>query len=323
MSRGPVFHEKEIVTQMKPNTRKLLAKLAMAFCAFCWGVSFVVVKDTTSQIQTNMILVFRYMISAVAIGLFCTGKFRSTKYQEVLFGGVVGAISYFAMYLQTGGLVHTTPGKSAFLTAAYCVFVPFITWIWDRKRPQLKHFAAAVLCLIGIGFIALQESFTMNIGDVMTIGCAIIFALTFVMIDKWYAKIDLARVTFFQMLVTGIVALAFVFFTKESWPALNGRAVFSVLYLSLIATALCMFLQNLAQRFIDPSSTALICSLESVFAALASVILIHERPTPKQLTGFVIVFSAVVLSQLEMKKKEPADGKGEENGPDEASDHGV
>ena len=275
----------------------------MAFCAFCWGVSFVVVKDATSQIQTNMILVFRYLISAAALGVFCIGKVRKTKWQEVLFGTVVGVINYVAMFLQTGGLVYTTPGKSAFLTAAYCVFVPFIAWIWDRKRPELRHFAAAFLCLIGIGLIALQESFSMDIGDAMTIGCAIIFALSFVMIDKWYVRLDLMRVTFFQMLGTGGVALVLALVQKEQLPVFNGKVILSVLFLSLVATALCMFLQNYAQRSIDSSTTALICSLESVFAALSSAVILRELPTIRQGVGFVIVFAAVILSQIQIKKK--------------------
>jgi len=286
---------------MSLKTKQTLAKITMVLCALSWGVSFVVVKDTLLLIPTNWTLVIRYGIAGLIMALISGKNLFKLNKAEIIYGCLVGGTAYFGMYFQTAGLNYTTPGKSAFITAAYCVMVPFITWIWTKKRPSWQHFAAAFVCIIGIGLIALNKGFTVQIGDALTLGCTIVFAVNFVMIDQWFAKLDIFRVTMVQMFITAVLALIAAPLMGETAPVITKEAIGGLLYISLIATAAGMLGQNIAQRFVDPSTTALLCSLESVFAVLASVIMGTELLSARLVIGFILVFGAVVFAQIELK----------------------
>ena len=146
--------------RMSVQTKQTLAKITMVLCALSWGVSFVVVKDTLLLIPTNWTLVIRYGIAGLIMALISGKNLFKLNKAEIIYGCLVGGTAYFGMYFQTAGLNYTTPGKSAFITAAYCVMVPFITWIWTKKRPSWQHFAAAFVCIIGIGlYLSLRTGF--------------------------------------------------------------------------------------------------------------------------------------------------------------------
>ena len=287
---------------MSLQTKQLLSKITMVLCALAWGISFVVVKDTLRLVPTNWSLVIRYMISVLVLACISGKKLLKLSRAEVIYGALVGGTAYFGMYCQTAGLNYTTPGKSAFITAAYCVMVPFIAWIWTRKRPSWQHFASAVVCIVGIGLIALNEGFTVQIGDALTLGCTIVFALNFVMIDQWFAKLDIIRVTMIQLLTTALFAMIASVASGEALPIITRESIGGLLYIALIATAAGMLGQNIAQRYVDPSTAALLCSLESVFAVLASVIMGTELLSLRLVCGFILVFAAVVFSQIDVNK---------------------
>ena len=123
-------------------------------------------------------------------------------------GLVLGAVTFLAFWVQTVGLAETTPGKNAFLTATYCVIVPFMLWGLTRKRPTMANVGAAVLCVAGIGLVSMTAgSFTIGFGDLMTLLCAVFFAAQIIAIARFSRHFDVLGLTAYQFLFGGAMGL--------------------------------------------------------------------------------------------------------------------
>ena len=166
------------------NRKIVWGRLALWSTAFLWGTSFVIVKNTLDSIGVLWILALRFLGAAALLALAAGKKLRSLDKRSFT-GSVLMGLSLAAAYLfQTYGIVYTTPGKNAFLTAVYCVLVPFLAWFVYKRRPGPIHVIAAFLCLIGIGFVSLDGlDAGLNKGDVLTLICGFFYALQIIIME--------------------------------------------------------------------------------------------------------------------------------------------
>ncbi len=201
--------------------------------------------------------------------------------------------------MQTFGLALTTPSKNAFLTAVYCVIVPFLTWAVVKVRPDRYNIAAAVLCVTGVGLVSLNDQLTINAGDLLTLVCALFYASHIVAVAKVSPGKDISLLTVFQFAFAALFAWIGGLLTEE-FPAsaLSDPAVLLPLaYLCIMATTVALLFQNVGQVWSDPASASVILSLESVFGVLFSVIFYGDPVTGRLLAGFALIFVAVVCSE--------------------------
>ncbi|MDD2955390.1 MAG: DMT family transporter [Oscillospiraceae bacterium] len=278
----------------------LWAKLALFFAALIWGASFIVMKDSVTTFPPNILLGIRFTIATL---LLCVIFFRRLKLfnREYLFhGGVIGLCLFLAYCTQTIGLTGTTPGKNAFLTAVYCVLVPFLLWAFYKARPDIFNCAAAVLCITGIGLVALDGNFTMGYGDALTLVGGFFFAMHMITVSRFSQNKDPVLLTITQFgfvaIFSWITGLIFEPFPTE-FPAHSWGGI---LYLAVFATALCLLLQNVGQKYTAPASAAILLSLESVFGILFSVLFYDEPLSPRLICGFVLIFVAVITSETKL-----------------------
>ena len=281
------------------KNQALLGKLALLATAILWGTSFVVLKNTLDSIGTLWVLALRFTFSALI--MLCV-TFRSVRHasKRCLKGGAwMGAALAAAYIVQTYGLVYTTPGKNAFLTSTYCVLTPFFSWVVYRRRPELSHLIAAVLCVAGIGFISLSESFTeVNGGDLLTLGCGVFYSIHILLIEHFSDSGDAATLSTLQFAVAaGICWIGALLFEKP--PAdVPAEAWLSIAYLTVMCTVVCFFLQAWGIRRTPVTTAAMIMTLEAVFGVLISILFYHEVVTPKIALGFALVFAAVLMAEL-------------------------
>ena len=222
-------------------------------------------------------------------------------------GSVLIGVCLAAAYIvQTYGLKYTTPGKNAFLTTTYCVMVPFLAWLVYKRKPGLHNVAAAVLCVAGIGFVALDAGFgEVNTGDVLTIFSGVFYALQIILMEQYISGCDSLSVSAVEFSTAAVICLVGTF-AFEGTPVMPASGqIFAVLYLAVMCTALCFFLQAWGMKYTPSSTAAMIMTLEAVFGTIFSVILYHEQVTPRLLAGFALIFVAVVLSETgtELLKK--------------------
>ena len=288
---------------MSPKVMKLLAKPMLFAAALIWGTSFFSMKNALDALPVFYLLALRFTAGALLLALVCARRWRAFTADYLWRGAVMGALLFLAYSIQTFGLALTTPSKNAFLTAVYCVIVPFLTWAVIRIRPDRYNIAAALLCVTGVGLVSLNEALTINAGDALTLLCAVFYASHIVAVAKVSPGRDVSLLTVFQFAFAGLFAWIGGALT-EDFPAqaLRDPAVLlPMVYLCVMATTVALLFQNVGMVWSDPASGAVILSLESVFGVLFSVLFYGDPVTPRLLAGFGLIFVGVVCSETKFE----------------------
>ena len=284
---------------MSPKTMKMLAKPMLFSAALIWGTSFFIMKNALDAVPVYCLLAIRFTAGAVLLGLVSWNRWKKLTPDYLWRGAVIGGFLFLAYTVQTFGLSLTTPSKNAFLTAVYCVIVPFLTWAVVKVKPDRYNIIAALLCVAGVGFVSLNDQLSVNLGDLLTLLCAVFYASHIVAVEKVSPGKDITLLTVLQFAFAALYSWAFAL-TTETFPAqaLTDPAVFLPLaYLCVMATTVALLFQNVGQIWSDPASASVILSLESVFGVLFSVIFYGDPVTARLLMGFGLIFVAVVCSE--------------------------
>ncbi len=277
-----------------------LGRLALIATTLIWGTSFVVQKNTLDSISTLYLLSIRFTVAAVFLLLLGIKSIKKIDREYIKGGVIMGVLLSAAYIVQTYGLVYTTPGKNAFLTASYCVITPFLFWIFKKQRPDKYNFIAAVLCILGVGLISIDSNLSINKGDALTLMCGIFYALHIMAIDRHAEGKNPALLTAVQFgtaaVITWVLALCF-----EPFPtSVPTSAMFSLGYLSIVCTGVCYLLQTFGQKNTPATQASILLTLEAVFGTLVSVIFYHEKMDIRLVIGFAVMFVSVLISETKL-----------------------
>ncbi len=291
----------------KRNIPGFVYKLMLLAATVIWGIAFVVMKDAVDVLPPAQLIGVRFFLTGLLMAAVFHRSLKNTWNGPCLKAGLVlAAVTFLAFWVQTIGLADTTPGKNAFLTATYCVIVPFMLWLLAGKRPTLANVGAALLCIAGIGLVSLTAgAFTMEFGDVMTLLCAVFFAAQIIAISHYSKQFNVLALTVYQFLFGGLMGLLVGGVTEPApnLAALTPEFAFNLFYLVVFASGLCYLFQNVGLAHVAPAQGSLLLSLESVFGVLASVLLYGEVVTGRMLVGFALIFAAILLSELAPARK--------------------
>ena len=294
---------------MKPEVMTKLAKPMLFSAALIWGTSFFIMKNALDVMPVYYLLAIRFTAGAVLLSLVCWKKWKDFTADYLWRGAIIGGCLFLAYAVQTFGLSYTTPSKNAFLTAVYCVIVPFLYWAVMKQRPDRYNIAAALLCVTGVGLVSLNGDLSVNIGDVLTLICAFFYAAHIVAVAKVSPGKDIYLLTIFQFGFAAVYSWCFGIL-NETFPveAITDPAVFLPLaYLCIMATTVALLFQNVGQIWSDPASASVILSLESVFGVICSVIFYGDQVTVPMAIGFVLIFVAVLCSETKFSFLRKAD----------------
>ena len=283
--------------------RELLADAMLVLTAFIWGTGFVVMKNTLDSVPPGALIAIRYFIAAGLTAILFRKHLANLTREDVKRGAIVGAVLSGAYIVQTIGLSMTTAGKNAFLTTMYVLLVPFCSWLIFRQKLEKKNFIAAALMLAGIGCLSLDgESGGLNLGDLLTLCAGALFAAHIMAVDHCQKKTNTYALIVLQFAFSAVFSLAYMLLFERDLPiSINMNSVSSLLYLAVFSTTGAMSLQNIGQSMAPASHAAILLSLESVFGALASWLLLGEVLTSTMLLGFAIIFGALVINSLKAK----------------------
>lgn len=277
-----------------------LAKLALLTVAVVWGSSLVVVKGATDYMSPLYLLALRFTIGCGTLCLIFRKQLGAVKKDDLKCGGRIGFFLFLAYTTQTLGVMFAMPGKSAFLSSIYCVVVPFLYWFTEHRKPDGYTTAAAVMCIAGISLSTLTSSFSIEFGDSLAILSGFFFASHIVAVSKYSAGKDPVLMTILQFGTCSVLCwIATLLFEGLPQPV-DAASMSGVLYLGVACTALALLLQNIGQKYADPSSAAILLSLESVFGILFSVWFCGERLSVLLILGFILIFSAILLSETKL-----------------------
>lgn len=291
---------------MRENTRSFVCAFGLIFVTIIWGFAFVVVKNSLDYVPPLYMMAFRFTIASVVLALLFLPKFKLLDKSTFFHGMILGIFLFAAYAFQTVGLQFTTAGKNAFLTTTYVMMVPFLNWFFHKSKPSWNCVLAAIIALAGIGLLSLQGDFSMNRGDVLTIICGFFFAVHIIFISRYTQTQDPVLLTILQLAFSALFSWIFAPFTDGHFPlqeTLRTDVIVSMLYLGLFSTLLCFLLQNVCQKYLRASTTSLLLSFESVFGVIFSIIFLKEILTAKMIVGCVLIFFALVLSEIDWKQK--------------------
>lgn len=285
---------------MKQSSNHIGSKLALFGAALIWGSSFLIVKNSMDVVQPHFLLGFRFSIGCILLAIIFHRKLKQLNKDYFIKGGIIGIFLFSGYSLQTIGITDTTPGKNAFLTAIYCVLVPFLYWIVDKKRPDVYNFSAAFISIAGIGLVSLNGNFTIRMGDSFTLAGGVLYACHLIAVTKFGKDKDPVLLTMLQFGFAAIFAWIVSFLFEDIPTKMSGQTIYGMLYLAVFATTVAILLQNIGQKNTNPAPAAIIMSLESVFGVLFSIIFYHEELTPRLICGFLLIFISVLISETKL-----------------------
>lgn len=281
--------------------RGALAKAALLVATLIWGSTFIIFKDAMNGLPPLFILAFRYLVATVILSAVFFKKLRLINKTYLWQGAVLGVFLAAAYIFQTYGLQGTTPGKNAFLTAVYCVLVPFVSWAFFGSRPDRFNFLAAATCLAGIGFVSLDGDLSVMPGDWLTLVGGVFFALHIAFVARFNSDKDAVTLTLVQFFTAGVICGAGSLCFETLPSSVPPAAWTEIIYLAVCGTAVAMLLQNVGQKYVSSSSAAIILSLEALFGVLFSVIFGYENLSVKLVIGFTLIFFAIITSETKWK----------------------
>ncbi|HYC62624.1 MAG TPA: DMT family transporter [Thermoanaerobaculia bacterium] len=284
-------------------TRRWLAVLALFATAAAWGASFTLVKSLVAKMAPEPFIFWRFTLAGVI--LLIAARRHLTR--ALLLPGLVLGMFVFTGYLaQTHGLRFISAPRSAFLTGLYVVMVPFFQWR-TTGAPRIHVWIASVLAvvgtsiLIGAGFDAPP-----TFGDLLTLACAVIFAMHVVYSARWSTSESSAALAGVQVTFVGLAAAPLTFFTPPTpWDA---SLVAIILITAIITTAIAFAALMWAQAHVSATEAAVILAFEPVAAAFTAIAFEGEPLTPSFLTGAVLILAAMLLSQITPHPPRPPDG---------------
>lgn len=298
-------------------TKKTTGNIILLLTALIWGSSFVAQTTGMEHVQPFTFMGIRTMLGGlVLIPVILAQRHmqpisqrpssdvqRKTDRISLIGGICCGLVLCVAGDLQQFGMVTTSSGKAGFITSLYIVIVPLLGVFIGKKIRKIVWLCVAA-ALLGFYLLCFTEQFTISTGDLLVLCCAFFFSVHIMVIDHFSEKgIDGVLMSCVQFLTAGGISVLLMFmFESPTWAHIFA-ARSSILYSGVMSCGVAYTLQILGQKRTDPTSATLIMSLESVFAALSGWLILHESFSLREFLGCVLVFAAVILSQIPLSQK--------------------
>jgi len=286
---------------------------ALLFTTVIWGGTFAIIKSALGSISPMMFLSLRFSIAAIIFLPFVFGRLRKLDAESIKGGVILGFLYFGGFAAQTLGLNYTSATKSAFITGTFVIFTPIFQILIEKKLPGKGNIIGIILVAGGLLFLSsrganfldvIHELGTnFNVGDYLTLICAVFYSLYIVYLDIVSKKIDTLSLVFMQIAVTAVGAIAGAMIFEASGIEicriiLNKNVIFAVLYTSILATILTTTLQTKFQKYTPPAKAGIIFSFEPIFASIVAFFLISEKISNFGLIGCIFIFCGLLISEV-------------------------
>lgn len=289
---------------------KLRGSIALVVATVIWGSAFIAQRVGMDHIGPLTYLAVRNAVAVpflmLVVFLFDTKKadyWKQWMNRKLWKAGFFCGLALFvAAGLQQIGIVYTSAGKSGFLTAMYIVLVP-VLGLFRKKMPTVNVWFSVALAVAGLYLLSCVGVDQINVGDILLLGCAFAFAVQIILIDEMGGELDGLRLNCIQSLVVAVIASVAMFLFED--PSVEGIYVswLPIGYAAILSTGVAYSLQIIGQKHLPPAPASLIMSLESVFAVLCGWLILKEQLSTYEILGCIMVFSAVILSQIPAKRR--------------------
>jgi len=279
----------------------LLATATLLAITAGWGSTFFLIKDLLDRVPAVDFLAVRFTIAAIALALMAPRALRRLSRESRRQAAVLGALYGTGQMLQTAGLAHTPASVSGFITGLYVVATPLFAAVLLKLRITRLTWGAVLLAVAGLGILTL-DGFSVGYGEALTLVAALLYALHIVGLGAWSDPEQAMGLATLQLIAVAVVCLVA---TSPGGVVLPDRTSdwLAMLYMALIPGALAIVGQTWAQAHLPPTRTAIVMSMEPVFAAFFAVLLGGESLTARLLLGGALVLAAMLVVVLAPRRK--------------------
>ena len=305
------------------NKKSLISSALLVLTALVWGVGFVAQSAGSKVVKPFTFSAVRFFISSFVLLIVVIVKRRYEKPIEktaeekrkakktlIISGIITGVFLCVGTNLQQIGItLGASAGKAGFLTATYIMIVPILALIIFRKKCAFNVWIGVLISLVGLYLLCMKEDFTFELYDVILLSCAVSFSFQILFIDIFISKVDAIEMSCVEFFICGLLSAVPAFFSEmlgdfTAWAGTlaTAGAWLPILYAALISGGFGFTLQAVVQKNVAPARASLIMCFESVFGALSGWIILGQVMTTKEIIGSVLMFIAIVVSQLEFTK---------------------
>ncbi|MBQ4570649.1 MAG: DMT family transporter [Bacilli bacterium] len=293
------------------NFKKLKGPLLLLITAFLWGTTFVAQSLGSDHVGAFTYNAGRFITTGIILLIISLIRKRKVKeyiptnknvtwiFIMSIFVGV--ALFLGATFQQLGINITKSPSKSGFISSLYMMFVPIIGY-FIKKKPKSIIWLYLVVAIVGSYMISINGEFRLELGDILTLICAVMFAVQIVLVDIVNPHIDSIKLSAIQFMVAGVLSIIFMLFTETININDIYRALPAIMYAAIFSGCIAFTLQIVAQKSTEPTIASMIMSLESVFALISGVVILKEELTLKLIIGCSLIFIAVICAQIDFKK---------------------
>lgn len=293
--------------------KQIRSSVAIIFATIIWGSTFVAQSVGMDHIGPFTFQAIRCLLgSLIMLPIIAVNDKISSKNDGKTFlsrwldpllwkaGLFCGIPLFIAINLQQVAIVDTDAGKAAFLTSMYIIFVP-IFGIFRGQKPSKWIPISVVLGVVGLYFLSCMGVTQVARGDLLLLGCAAMFAIQILAVDVYAPQVDCLRLNCLNALICAILSGLVMLFTETPTTESIRAAIGSLAYAGILSMGIAYSLQIIGQKGLPPATASLLMSLESVFAVLSGWLVLNEKLTLWEWIGCILVFSAVIISQLPEK----------------------
>jgi len=277
-----------------------LSAIALLSITVIWGWTFVLVKQGMTEIGPLSFLAARFGVAFLVLVIMLHGTLRRIDRRSLIRGSAVGIALFLGYLFQTWGLVYTTATKSGLLTGLSVVIVLIVASILLHKRVQLAVWLGATFAVGGLFLLVAGNGQlgAMNRGDILTLACAVSFALHIILVDRFVRHSDYRQLLLVQVGVVSLLSLIGAVTVERSVPALSGSLIEGILVTGILATAAALYVLNRFQSHSTASYTAIILTMEPVFAGLFGFVLLGETMGPWQWLGSALILMGMAIPSI-------------------------
>ena len=275
---------------------QILALIALIMVTAIWGSTFIVVQDAVSQMPVMDFLGIRFTIAAVVMIALRPTCLRGMTRKGLLRSAVLGVVLALGFITQTYGLQHTSAAVSGFITGMFVVLTPIISWALLKRKAGRSIWLSVALATIGLGLLGLR-GWSIGTGELLTLLCALFFALHIVGLGEWAAKHEAYGLAFLQISVVAVISMIAATPGGITLPP-NATVWGAVILTAVFASAMGFLIQTWAQALISPTRAAVTLTMEPVFAGFFAVIIWGDHLTARIIVGAIFVLTAMFITNL-------------------------
>ena len=288
-------------------------ELALVVITVFWGATFLIVQKALAHSDPFVFVGMRFGCAALAMMCCSLRILRGLTWLEVRAGLLIGVCIFLGYSLQTVGLQTIASSKSAFITALYVPLVPLMQWLFLKRAPTFMNWVGALMAFVGLVLLADPQSMEggVGLGEWLTVFSAIAIAVEVILISRYAGRVNLRRVTIFQLATASMLAFAMGGVRGEAAPDLGSTALLASVLVLGLASAVIQITMNWAQNHISATRATVIYAGEPVWAGIIGRVFADERHSAIALFGAVLIVASVVISELRWRpgRKIPAAGR--------------